>query len=135
MIVVDTNVVAYLLIGGEKTPVVRDVVSRDAEWAAPILWRSEFRNVVATYLRRGELALSDAVALVAEAEALLRGREFLVTSDSVLDLAADTSCSAYDCEFVALARQLGVPFVTSDRRLLDAFPSDAVSADDFASRA
>jgi predicted nucleic acid-binding protein len=44
MIVVDTNVVAYLLLGGEKTGEARMVFHKDPTWAAPLLWRSEFRN-------------------------------------------------------------------------------------------
>lgn len=31
-------------------------------------------------------------------------------------------CSAYDCEFVWLARDLRLPLVTADRKVLDAFP-------------
>ena len=131
MIVVDTNQVAYLLIGGDKTDLARQVLLRDSEWAAPLLWRSEFRSVLAQYLRREEIALSDAVKLQRKAESLLAGREFLVRSDRVLRLMASSGCSAYDCEFVALAKQLKVPLITWDRPVLSAFPATAMSPADF----
>ncbi|MCZ7662512.1 MAG: type II toxin-antitoxin system VapC family toxin [Thermoleophilia bacterium] len=131
MIVVDTNVIAYLFLGGQKTPQARQTFQKDPHWAAPILWRSEFRNVVATYLKRGQLVLSDALELVAEAESLLDGSEYRVESGQVLSLASTSPCSAYDCEFVALAQELGVPLVTSDAQLLKSFPAVAVALDAF----
>jgi predicted nucleic acid-binding protein len=133
VIVVDTNVIAYLLLGGEKTPQARGALREDPVWAAPILWRSEFRSVLAMYLRQGQLVLSDALELVAEAESLLSGSEYRVESGQVLSLVAVSPCSAYDCEFVALAQELGVPLVTSDRQILEAFPSVAVAVDSFSS--
>jgi predicted nucleic acid-binding protein len=45
----------------------------------------------------------------------------------VLELVRDTDCSAYDCEFAALAMRLGVRLVTMDSKLLRAFPKHAVS--------
>jgi predicted nucleic acid-binding protein len=42
-----------------------------------------------------------------------------------MQLASTNRCSAYDCEFVALARYLGVPLVTEDRQLLEGFPGIA----------
>ena len=134
MIVVDTNVIAYLLLGGEKTPQARAALREDPVWAAPILWCSEFRNVLAVYLRHGQLVLSDALELVATAESLVSGSEYQVESGRVLSLVAASSCSAYDCEFVALAQDLGVSLVTSDRQVLEAFPSVAVALDSFSSK-
>ncbi len=131
MIVVDTNVIAYLFLGGEKTLQARQTLQKDPQWAAPILWRSEFRNVLAMYLKRGQLVLADALELVAEAESLLDGSEYRVESGQVLNLASTSPCSAYDCEFVALAQELGVPLVTSDAQLLKSFPSVAVALDAF----
>ena len=131
MIVVDTHVVAYLLLGGEKTPGARLAFRKDPVWAAPILWRSEFRNVLAAYLRRGTLSLSDALDVMREAETLFRGAEYSMDSGQVLKLASESSCSAYDCEFVALAQQLNVSLLTSDAEILKEFPQMAMSLEAF----
>lgn len=127
MIVVDTNIVAYLYLPGELTARAEALLELDADWAAPVLWRSEFRNILAGYMRRGTLTLAQACDLQAEAESLLAGGEHEVGSQQVLQLSRDSGCSAYDCEYVALARQLGTKLVTMDAQLLRAFPQNAVS--------
>lgn len=129
MIVVDSNVLAYLYLPGEFTEAAEALLGREPEWAAPILWRSEFRNILAGYLRRKSLSFEQAVALQEEAEDLLAGREYEVDSQSVLELVRDSDCSAYDCEFVALAERLGTKLVTMDKKLLKAFPDRAVALD------
>lgn len=126
MIVVDTNVLAYLYLPGEHTAAAEALLERDPDWAAPVLWRSELRNILAGYLRRGQLGFEQALALQREAEELLVDGEFEVDSLAVLELVRDSDCSAYDCEFVALAAQLQTPLVTMDRKLLRAFPQIAV---------
>lgn len=131
MIVVDTNTLAYLFIPGEHTPQARQALKKDAGWLAPLLWRSEFRNILTSYLRKNLLALSQALQMMQAAEALMRGGEYEVASIKVLNLAAQSGCSAYDCEFVALGRDVGVPVVTSDRKMLQAFPADTVSLETF----
>ena len=127
MIVVDTNVIAYLLIPGQFTDAARVSLARDPEWAAPMLWRSEFRNVLALYVRQGELSLAQATTLQTTAEELLAGREYLVTSSEVLALASTSRRSAYDCEFIAVARQLNRKVVTSDKPLVASFPEDTIA--------
>jgi predicted nucleic acid-binding protein len=126
MIVVDTNVIAYLMLPGEHTQAARHLLATDPSWCAPLLWRSELRNVLALYVRQRHLTVEEACELQTASEALLDGREYAVRSDDVLSLAAESGRSAYDCEFVALARSLGVPLVTSDRQLLASFPETAV---------
>lgn len=133
MIVVDTNIVAYLLINSEQTAVVRDVLKREPEWAAPLLWRSEFRNLLATYLRRSRMDLADALGFVSDAETLLSGREYLGESRHILKLAEQSGHTAYDCEFVSVAMRLGVSLVTSDRKLVKSFPETALSPEAFLS--
>jgi len=132
MIVVDTNLIAYLFIGGPKTELAENALRKDPEWCAPLLWRSEFRNILAVYMRRRYLTHKNALQLIQEAERLLAGGEFQVESSAVLNLTALSQCSAYDCEFVALAQQLGVMLITSDRQILSQFPSSAVSLNLFA---
>ena len=132
MIVVDTNVVAYLFVAGERTAQAEALLRRDPAWAAPLLWRSEMRNILASYVRRGAIALDLAQRIAAEAEALLRGREYAVRTDRVLAAAAATGCSAYDCEFAVLAEEIGVPLVTADRKLAAAFPRVAHRLDGWA---
>jgi len=122
MIVVDSNVVAYLYLPGEHTAKAEALLEQDPDWAAPALWRSEFRNILAGCLRRKTLTFSQACSLQGEAEDLLAGSEFEVDSKAVLELVRDSNCSAYDCEFVALARRLQVKLVTMDAKLLKAFP-------------
>lgn len=129
MIVVDTNVVAYLLLPGPHTALAEELLLQEPEWAAPPLWRSEWRNVMSDYLRRDLLPFTAALALTQQAEALLSPHEQPVASEQVLQLVARSCCSAYDCEFVAAAQQLGVPLVTADRALLEAFPGVAQALD------
>ena len=126
MIVVDTNVLAYLYLPGQYTAHAEALLERDPDWATPLLWRSEFRNILAGYMRRRILNLEQACALQAEAEGLLAGLEHEVDSQRVLELVRDSDCSAYDCEFAALAMELRTTLVTMDKKLLRAFPKYAV---------
>ena len=104
---------------------------KDTHWTAPLLWRSELRNVMARYIRKKLLSLEDAQHIMEEATKLMEGREYEVTSLQVLNLVAASNCTAYDCEFVALAKDLGVPLVTIDAQILDQFPDVAVSLETF----
>ncbi len=131
MIVVDTNLIAHLLLGGPGLEAARATLLRDPDWAAPLLWRSEFRSILTQYVRRRHLSVKDAIAVQKKAEELLSRREHLPASEGVLRLARESDCSTYDCEFVALAQLLGVPLVTSDSEILAAFPRIAVTPSAF----
>ena len=127
MIVVDSNVLAYLYLPGEYTAAAEALLEQDSDWAAPILWRSEFRNILAGYLRRKAISFEQANSLQREAESLLEGAEFEVESLAVLELVRDSDCSAYDCEFIALAMKLDTKLITMDKKLLRAFPKRAIA--------
>ena len=71
----DTNILAYLYLPGEYTTLAEDLLETSGAWAVPILWRSEFRNILAGCLRRNELSFDNAIALQLEAESLVTGNE------------------------------------------------------------
>ena len=68
MIVVDTNVLAYFLLPYEYSSQAEALFRRDSEWAAPIFWRSEFRNLLAGYIRRKTLTFDEALRVQGDAE-------------------------------------------------------------------
>ena len=131
MIVVHTNVIAYLLVPGPHTASAQATLRRDPLWAAPAFWRSELRNVLVQYMRLRQMPLTTAIEIQGLAEAIFTGREYPVDSPQVLQTTATSGCSAYDCEFVSLARSLGVPLITNDHQVLRAFPDIAVSPSNF----
>ena len=129
MIVVDTNIIAYLLILSDSTPSAIEVRRKDPNWCAPDLWRSEFRNVLWLYIRRNEMTSSEALIRMKKAETLIDSLS--VNSDRIIELATESGCTAYDCEFVSLAERLDVPLVTSDKKVLTAFPQITISMETF----
>ena len=130
MIVVDTNIISYLYISDEKSQQVERLLSFDADWRAPVLWRSEFRSVLGQYLRKKHLSFDEVLLIISKAEKLLADNEYEVPSAQIMQLVNSSKCSAYDCEFVALARDLGVPLVTADKKILREFPAIAISVDE-----
>ncbi len=133
MIVVDTNIIAYLFLEGEFTSQAESLLLKENLWAAPVLWRSEFRNVLAHYLRKEILSLGQAQDIMIEAMNLLNGREYAIASFQVLKLVSTCNCSAYDCEFIALSQDLDAALITVDKKILNEFPSIAKHMDDYVS--
>ena len=133
MIVVDTNIIGYLYLTSERSTQAEDALLKNAHWVAPLLWRSEFCNVLALYIRKDILSLEDAVRIMETATTLMQGNEYEVASLPVLRLVAGSTCSAYECEFVALAQDLNIPLVTVDKRILEQFPKYTISLDEFVS--
>jgi predicted nucleic acid-binding protein len=134
MIVADCNALAYLTIRSEFSASAEAVYAVDASWAAPLLWLSEYRNTLAKYMQHRGMTMESALLSLRSAEEVIGGREYSVSSEKVLELVKDSVCSAYDCEYVALAQDLGVPLVTTDKQILRAFPKTAVSLEKFAKK-
>jgi predicted nucleic acid-binding protein len=122
VIVVDVNVLAYLLIPGKFTEAAEQLLTEDSAWVVPRLWRSELRNILATYLRLNQMDLADAALIFQRATELVGAEEYELETTDVLRLSKESNCSAYDCEYVALAEFLDVVLVTADGKLAKAFP-------------
>ena len=132
MIVADTNLISYLLIEGDQTRLARQVWVRDPEWAMPPLWRSEFLNVLAVSHKIGALDEDQAFFLWRSSSVYLDTTEVEPDGEQVLEIAMNSGLSAYDAHFVAVAKELGVPLVTADRRLLERCKDVAISIASFA---
>ena len=126
MIVVDTNVMVYLLTGAGPAAEAARLLRRDPAWASPPLLQSELRDVMAGLIRQGRVEESDAVAICDDAKAILGDRVATVPTAPVLRTARESGLSAYDAEFVVLARTLGVPLMTADQAVLEGAPDVAV---------
>lgn len=133
MIVVDTNIISYFFINGEHTDLAEKAFKKDSHWIAPLLWRSEFRNVLAVYLRKNLIEFEVAMEIMEQAEYLLNDNEYSVTSIDILNLVRKSDCSAYDCEFVALAQNFHVHLITMDNKVVKNFPKVTIRLDNFIS--
>lgn len=131
MIVVDTNVIAYALIEGDKTALARQVAQKDPEWRVPPLWRHEFLNVLATAARAGVINARQAARLWRTGLGLLLQAERNVDGATSLKLAIEDGISAYDAQYIALAHSLNTHCVTEDKRMLKTFPATAISMEAF----
>lgn len=131
MIVADTNIISYLLLPTSYSDDADLLFRSDPEWAAPILWKSEFRNVLALYMRKEIITFDKALQLQEMAESIIAPHEYETASPQVLDLVRESTCSSYDCEFIALANHLNTRLVTQDKKLLREFPDVAIGLKDY----
>ena len=122
MLIIDTNVVAYLLIEGDYTADARSLHRRDDDWRSEAFIMVEFTNVLIASIAARRMDLVLAQRFLADATSLLQGKLTSIPHDSVLSLAVQYRTTAYDARFLALADQLGSRLVTEDARLRAAAP-------------
>ena len=136
MIVVDTNTIAYFYIPGQFTSMVDEIRQKDNEWVTSPLWRFDFRSVLQKYVKANLLDFSDAIQIAEDAEMTLLGREVSIPPSvalSFLDQAMTIfpKISAYDSEFLALAKSLNLKLITFDKDISKKFPEIAISAKEY----
>ena len=118
MIVVDTNVMVRFVVGGRRGADAARLFLRNPEWAAPMILMSELTNVLLGFVRRGSMTRDQAKAMCDDAATVLGPRVVSVSADQVMDVALECGLTAYDAEFVVVARELGVRLATGDRAIL-----------------
>jgi predicted nucleic acid-binding protein len=123
MLLVDTNVVAYLLIEGDRTEVAHRLRARDSDWRSEAFLLVEFTNMLASSIATKRMTLPLATDFLARATALFEGKLGRVPHALVLATATRHRVSAYDARFLALADQLGARLVTEDARLRRTAPA------------
>jgi len=67
-VVVNTSVIASLWVPNDMEGLTYQDLRKDPDWVAPLLWRSELRNVLELYLRKNILELSTVLQSIQEAE-------------------------------------------------------------------
>jgi predicted nucleic acid-binding protein len=131
VIVVDVNVIAYLLIHGEKTSDAQTLRRLEPEWLVPNLWRDEFLNILATYVRQGGTGIDSAKNLWRSAEVLFSVNECSADPSLVLELSDRYRVSAYDAQYLAVAIDSSLTLVTEDKALRRAAPQRCMTMREF----
>jgi len=131
MIVVDADLIGNLFMKSKDSALAIQVFERDPDWYAPMLWQSEVRSIVTSYFRHNLLTLDQAFRIMDEVHSLMMERERFVSSSLVLELVGTSKCTSYDCEYVALAKEMNLTLVTFDQQVVGAFPGIAVFPQDF----
>ena len=134
MIVVDCNIIAHTWLPSEFKDDIQELIRRDYDWIAPILWRSEFRSILSKFLRKKMISETKANELAELAEEQMTGREISVPTKDVISIIAKSALTSYDSEYVALAKIRHLKLVTLDKEILKEFPSIALSLKDFVSQ-
>jgi predicted nucleic acid-binding protein len=135
MIVVDTNIIAYMTFATEYSSVVKSLHQYNPVWEAPLLWKSEFLNILSLYHRKKLIDDKETLKALDFAERLIGSREHRIPSQGVLELIFRSTCSSYDCEFVGLAEKLNTKLITYDKKILHEFPSIALRPEDYLAQA
>ena len=131
MIVVDANLIGNLFMQSSNSPIAVQVFEKDPDWYTPFLWQSEVRSIVTSYYRHNMITLDRAVQAMEEAHHLMIDHDRFVSSSLVLELVGTSNCTLYDCEYVALAREMNLTLVTFDKQIVRAFSRIAVFPQDF----
>ena len=131
MIIVDTDILAYSLIEGDRSEMAQRLRKLDPDWRAPQLWRAEFVSVVNKYLKAKYFSLADAHDVLTAATKIFDGIDMPVEMSTILSIAMVTGASTYDAHFLALAQRTGKPLVTGEKRHPGAPHGLAINIDDF----
>jgi len=131
MIVVDTNIIAYLWLPTEFSDSAEKLLEKDSHWVSVPLWKSELRSVCMSFIRQEIITFSEAITTMNNAEEFLQNNEFNVSSFPVLNHAHNSKCTAYDCEYVSLAESMKIPLITKDKQVLKKFPTIAISLEEY----
>ncbi|MBM3532038.1 MAG: type II toxin-antitoxin system VapC family toxin [Alphaproteobacteria bacterium] len=135
MIVADANLLVALVIESPNTALAEAVLRKALRWFAPPVWRSEVANILVNYIRRDALRPDSAYRRWERISKILGDGERATDRIRVFELASASGCSAYDCEYAAVAEALGMPLLTFDRKVLRAFPQIAANPAAFLARA
>ena len=132
MIVVDTNIITVLLMPNDRyNGLADDLYQKDCNWISPFLWRYELLSVLSIYFRQNIIDEVRCQFIYREALDMVTSRP-IGNYKTVFELIKKSSLSSYGCEFVALAKETGLPLITEDKKILREFPEIACKMQTYA---
>jgi predicted nucleic acid-binding protein len=125
--VIDTNVVAYFLLGTRPfLDEVRQFWRGVTETLAPAIWEAELANVLWMAIRAGIVASDDGPRRLRFATGLgIQSVPSRALWEGALVRAVTSRLSVYDTLFIELAIRQGLSLATFDVKVLSAFPEIA----------
>jgi predicted nucleic acid-binding protein len=126
-VVLDTNVIAYHLLGTPRFAAeTAAILGAAEEILAPALWEAELANVIWMAVRAAVLPAEEAPARLALAARLgVQSVPVRTLWHGALVRSLQSGVAVYDTLFVELADRERLTLATFDRRLIQAFPSVA----------
>jgi predicted nucleic acid-binding protein len=126
--VVDTNVVAHLMLGTDRfVDEARGFMTALDEAWAPALWEAELANAIWMAVRHKVLPLDEASKRLSLADGLgIHSVPNRTLWQGALVRAHEANVAVYDTLFVELAVRERIPLATFDGGVLKAFPAIAV---------
>ena len=131
MIVVDTNILVHLYFHTDLYKPAEQLYKKDPAWCAPLLWRSEFLNVAALYFRKKLVTEKVIAESFTHANEIVDSYDVYQDPTQMVSIIISSNRSAYDCEYVTLAKKLNIPLLTYDKQLLTEFKEIAIKPEDF----
>lgn len=132
MIIVDTNAVFHFFASKKQEGQdMKNVYELDKHWIVPYLFWYELLNVFCSQIKYASMTLERAQELYEMVRVFFYDRVYSSNPQKVLNIAVESECSVYDCEFVAIAIDFGIPLITYDKKILKTFSNIAMTADTF----
>jgi predicted nucleic acid-binding protein len=127
-VVVDTSVVAYLLLGTEAfVDEAKACFTGVSNPIAPAHWEAELTNVVWMAIRSGILPPAEGPVRVGLARRLgIESVNTVTLCQGALLRSVTSGIAVYDTLFVELAARTACPLLTFDKAVIKAFPDIAI---------
>lgn len=130
-ILVDANIVVYLLLKTDKTEKARQLFEQCSRWVSESFMPIELTSAFLTAVRMNEITAKQAAFCLEQALELFPPVNLLKANHyRTMEMAIKYKTSAYDARYLVIAQELGTRLVTNDKPLRKAAPELTMSLDE-----
>lgn len=126
MIVVDSQLIAYLLLPGEHTGLAEQLYRSNPHWIAPQNWKLEFLDILRRYEEEAKSGILNTHQVLIHAEKLMEKGTYDVGLDRALSMSRRLKSTITAGFYMALAEDQNTKFYTFRKEFLYASPALAV---------